>query len=142
MEKEIDMARNRGRRAKITGGFVGLPWTLLNSRAYRDLPASAAKALPSFVGKTYEHYGNAKIYEVDFTFSYKEAKIRLGFSTSTFYKVICDLMSLGFIDPVDKGGLQGDGRSCSRFRMSSRWKEYETEAFEEVRWPEFQPKIS
>jgi hypothetical protein len=134
------MGRRQGKQAKITGGFVPLTWKLLNSRAYRNLPVSASKALPFFLGKPHVPYGNTMLFEVVFDFSYREANRCLGYSNSTFHKVICDLMSLGFIDPVDKGGLRGEGRSCSQFRVSPRWEQYGTKAFKEVRWKEFKPK--
>ena len=65
---------------------------------------------------------------------------KLGFSKGTFSRVIRTLVGHGFIDPIDKGGLRGHGKSCSRFRISKRWEDYGTKEFVSVRWEEFKPK--
>ena len=132
------MAPKRGKQSKLPP-FVGMPWHLLNSQAYRELPPSAAKALPFFLGKPHIPYSNAQIFEVSFDFSYREARRRIKLGNSTFAKVIRALIGLGFIDPRDKGGLKGDGHSTSKFKVSKRWEAYGTEAFEEVSWEQFQP---
>ena len=134
------MGRSRGKRPRIAGGFVSYPWHHLNSKAYRDLPASAAKALPHFLGKPHITYANRMIFEVDFDFSYREARRRFGFSNGTFHRVLTDLMKFGFIDPVEKGGLRGLGRTGSRFKVSKRWEKYGLDDFEEIRWSSFKPR--
>jgi hypothetical protein len=120
--------------------FVPLTWALLNSRAYRECPPSAAKAIPFFLGRVkgvaHDEPGR---FLVDFSFSYGEAR-GLGFAPGTFSGVIQNLVAFGFIDPVDRGGLRGEGKSKSVFRLSRRWEKYGTDAFEKVSWKCSQPR--
>jgi hypothetical protein len=120
--------------------FVGLTWILLNSKAYTDLPFAASKALPYFLGKVKVPYGDPAKYENAFTFSYTEART-IGFSNSTFHKVICQLVEKGFIDPVDKGGLRSDGKSYNRFKLSKRWERYGEVDFTKITWNTFLPPL-
>ena len=119
--------------------FVALTWEMLNSLAYKKVPPSAAKALPFFLGKVKLLFHDPQRYLVDFTFSYTEGEM-LGFALATFSKIIQDLVCYGFIDPVDKGGLRGDGKSFNRFRLSGRWEAYGTDKFVRVEWRCFLPK--
>lgn len=119
--------------------FVALTWEMLNSKAFKDLPASAAKALPYFLGKYKYLYHDPQRSLFEFTFSYSEGK-RYGFASSTFSNVIKDLVSRGFIDPVDKGGLRSDGKSHNLFKLSRRWEKYGTPEFQKLDWKCFLPK--
>lgn len=120
--------------------FVPLTWDMLNSEAYKELPASAAKALPYFLGKVkLKNYYDAARYTIPFNFSYPEA-MKLGFSKGTHFRTICKLIELGLIDPCKRGGLRGMGYSCSEFRLSLRWIKYGTPEFIESAWQQFQPK--
>lgn len=120
---------------KIRGGFVALPWNVLNSKAYIALKPSSAKALPYFIGKGRNMQRKDKIY---FPFPYAEAD-RLGFAPATFSNLIKDLMGKGFIDPIDKGGLRSDGKSNNMFALSVRWDKYGEHDFEKVEWSTFEP---
>ena len=130
--------RPSGKKPKLPP-FVALTWDLLNSKAYRDLPFAAAKALPFFIGKPKIHFGNALLYHTDFQLSYGEGE-RLGFAPATFSKVLKALIANGFLDPIDKGGLRGNGKSCSKFRISRRWEKYGTSEFQKIDWEQFQPR--
>lgn len=103
--------------------FVALTWKLLNSRAYIKLPPSASKALPYFLGKVKTGFNDPEKYATEFTFSYPEG-LRLGFSHTTFAKIIRDLEEYGFINWVVQGGLRGKGKGYNRFKLSRRWEEY------------------
>lgn len=120
--------------------FVPIIWEILNSAAYRDLPPSAAKALPYFLGNKETRkakYNDPLKYETPFTFKYSDAE-RFGFARRTFHQVITDLMRVGFIDPVTKGGMRGCGFAKSKFKLSQRWKTYGTPRFNEVvKWEHF-----
>lgn len=127
---------------KIKGGFVAMTWTLLNSKAYQKLPASAAKALPLFLGKVQDAPGpnNPARYAQDFSHPYMEAK-RHGFGKSTFRNVICDLMKYGFIDMVRRGHYKTAGPQASTlFRLSRRWEHYGTPFFVEGDWRKYFPE--
>jgi len=133
------------KRRKLKGNklppFVPLTWQVLNSAAYKALPHSAGKALPYFLGKVKLPYRDPRKNSTAFAFSYTEAK-KYGFANATFHRVICELMSKGFIDPVDRGGLRGGGLSNSLFKLSDRWMKYGTQDFEEIEdWRKFFPQF-
>jgi hypothetical protein len=130
---------SRRRKRNVLPPFVPLPWELLNSEAYKNLPPSAAKALPYFLGKYKGGWKDVERYLLEFTFSYGEAR-GLGFSRPTFSRVIRELIAFGFIDGVDRGGLRGEGKSCSVFRLSRRWESYNTVEFKTVSWDTCQPR--
>lgn len=129
------MARQRKRDGRLPP-FVPLSWELLNSSAYKELKHSSAKALPFFLGKPKCPSTDRAYHTTVFNFSYAEAK-RLGFARSTYAGVIRNLVEKGFVDPVEKGGLRGDGNSCSLFRLSNRWKEYGKPSFKRLTWEGF-----
>jgi hypothetical protein len=118
---------------KVGEGFVALTWTVLRSRAYLELKPSTGKALPFFLGKVYGAFNDPQRYCTSFSFSYTEAD-RYGFAIATFCRVIHDLIDKGFIDPVKKGGLRGDGKSYSLYQLSHRWKKYGTAEFVQITW--------
>lgn len=119
--------------------FVALTWEILNSKAYKALPNSAAKVLPYFLGKPKFNYNDPQRYREEFSLSYREAQ-KYGFAIATHHRSISELMKKGFIDPVDKGGLRGFGRSYNLFTLSWRWKDYDKPGFEEVEWRCFKPR--
>jgi hypothetical protein len=119
--------------------FVPLPWQMLNSKAFIELPPSASKALPYFFGKVKLSFRDPQRYFAEFSFSYTEGK-RYGFALATFSKVIQALVRFGFIDPVDKGGLRGECKSFNRFKLSKRWETYGTENFLPSEWKTFLPR--
>lgn len=116
--------------------FVAIPWKILNSQAYKSLKASSAKALPYFLGKPHRIYKDPQYTADSFIFPYSEAE-KYGFAPATFSNVIKDLIAHGFIDPVEKGGLRGHGRTCSRFKLSYRWELFGTAHFQECKWESF-----
>ena len=122
-------------------GFAALPLTLLNSSAYKELHFSSAKALPYFFVKTRSWLSNPEFYQIEFPFSYREAS-RYGFAPATFFKTIKDLVSIGFVDPVRRGGKRGDGYSSSVFKMSRRWEKYGTCDFININWSTILPEKS
>lgn len=133
------MSYQRKKRSNRIRSFVMLPWDLLNHQAYIELPFAASKALPYFFGKVKFPYTDPQRYLTEFSFSYSEAD-RLGFASSTFSNTIRDLISYGFVDPVDRGGLRGCGKSNSKFKLSSRWQKYGTEDFHKIEWHCFLPR--
>lgn len=113
---------------------------MLNSKAYKDLPASPAKALPYFLGKIKTKYNDPQRYHMEFSFSYREAH-KLGFASATFSKIIQSLVGLGFINPIDKGGLRGDCKSSNIFSLSTRWEDYGKPGFKPLNWKCFLPRL-
>lgn len=133
------MGRTKRDHNKIIGGFVALTWELLNSRAYQDLTCSAAKALPYFIWKVKRSPRDPARYDAEIKFSYTEAESH-GFARATFSKVIQNLVKIGFIDPIDKGGLCSDGKSYNIFKLSRRWEKYGTDTFQPMDWKCFNPR--
>jgi hypothetical protein len=105
---------------------VRIEWKMLNSEAYKALPASAAKALPYFLGKVKRGFDDPARYTTEFSFNYGEAR-RFGFAPATYSRVIRDLVKHGFIDLVCRGGFSGGQRIKSTFRLSERWRAHESE---------------
>lgn len=120
--------------------FIALPYDLLNSLAYCQLPFAAAKALPYFFAKVKKPYSDPNRYCIEFSLSYREGK-RYGFASGTFARVVRDLVKFGFVDPVDKGGLRSDGKSCNLFRLSRRWEDFGRSNFHEIDWSCFLPRL-
>jgi hypothetical protein len=128
-----------GKRAGKLPPFVALSWSMLNSPAYKKMPHSVGHALPYWLGKVKRPYNDPAFYTTQFSFSYAEAK-QLGFASSTWAGVIKAVVAFGFVDPVDKGGLRGDGLSCNLFKLSKRWQEYGKPSFKQVEWNEYFPR--
>lgn len=116
--------------------FVKMHFTILNSLAYKDLPGSACKLLPLIIAKVRSEITNPERHTTIFQFPYGAA-LRFGVSKSTFFKVICDLVKFGFIDPVTKGGLRSDGKVCSTYKLSCRWEQYGTKEFRILDYKQF-----
>lgn len=119
--------------------FVAIDWAILNGQAYKKLTHSSRACLPYWLGKPKKLFSDPEYYEIEFIFPYAEAA-RYGFARATFSRIIRDLVDIGFVDPVSKGGLRGDGKSCNKFSLSNRWREYGKQAFKGSSWNEFIPK--
>jgi len=111
---------------------------MLNHKAYISLTFAARAALPYFLGKIKSPYRDSQRYFEHFQLSYTEAQ-NYGFHRTTFFRIICELVEKGFIDPVERGGLKGFGRSFNKFRLSARWKRYGMADFEEKDWKTIPP---
>ena len=121
--------------------FVPLLCRMLNHKAYIDLSASAAKALPYFLWKVKNSdYRDERRYLEPFEFSYTEAE-SYGFSRKTFARVIRELVRKGFIDPYERGGLKSGGFGYNKFRLSLRWEDYGKQNFERKEWYQFPPHL-
>ena len=104
--------------------FVALSWELLNSKSYQELNFASAKVLPYFLGKPKLRFDDPNYYESVFNFSYGEAE-KLGFARETFSRSVKDLQEKGFIVKVCSGGLRGDSKSYSKYRLNDEWKDEE-----------------
>ena len=69
----------------------------------------------------------------EIVFPYKEAKKRFKIPKSSFARAIDSLIKYGFIDIAHLGGgLIGD---CTRYCISNRWRNYDTERFVQKKRP-------
>lgn len=116
--------------------FVAIKLDLLNSKAFTSLPFAPRAMLPYFFAKIRVPLDDPARYKTSFIFPYGEA-LRYGCARRTFFKVICDLMAYGFIDPVTKGAKRGSCKTVSAFRLSDRWRAYRQPDFKVVRWQGF-----
>lgn len=124
---------SRGRKPKINRNpFIQFTFKMINSRAYKELPASSSKGLPFFLAKVKRPINDPQRYLEIFSLSYEELKRATKFSDATCSKVFRDLVRFGFIDPVSKGGLRGHGKSFSQYKLSTRWEQYGHADFREI----------
>ncbi len=112
---------------------MAVPWAVLNSKAYRELPGTAAKMLPLFLGKPKVPLSDKQYHRFEFTFTYREG-IAYGCARKTFSNVVKALVRFGFVDPVKKGGRRSFGLGPSVFKLSQRWERYGACNFERVDW--------
>ena len=104
--------------------FVAISWDILNSTSYKEINFASAKLLPYLLGKPKLRFDDPNYYESIFNFSYGEAK-KLGFSRETFARCIRDLEAWGFLIKVSSGGLRGESKSYSKYRLGTGWKDRE-----------------
>lgn len=126
------MGKKRKDRNKIPDHFVALTYELLDSKAFKELNGAALKALILFLKKVHT-YNPIDRYQSQFTFTYPEAAKR-GLAHSSFSRALKELIEIGFIECVSRGGMRFEGNSCSQYRLSKRWEKYGTPEFEK-RWP-------
>lgn len=119
----------RKKQNRIQGGFVAITYEMINSKAYRELNGAALKALIICMRKvkTYDLYDR---YKFQFSLTYPEAK-KQGLWHSAFNRGMKQLQKVGFIDVVMRGGMRFQGKACSLYRLSRRWKEYKTPNFKQ-----------
>lgn len=104
----------------------------MNSPAFRALPPRGHKALPHFQAKVKLAINNPQRYMEQFTLSYGELKQATGMTDQTCSKTFQDLVKFGLIDPVEKGGLRGHGKTCSKYKLSRRWERFGQTNFQDV----------
>ena len=126
------MARKRKERNKIIGGFVAITYEMMDSKALRELNGAALKTLILCYRKIKTHNPIDR-YQTPFTFTYPEAA-KHGIGHSSFSRALKELIEIGFIECVSKGGMRFEGNSCSQYRLSKRWEKYGTLEFEK-KWP-------
>jgi hypothetical protein len=111
------------KRQKIQGQFVPLEKILLESNAYKSLGKLAKIAFIYF--KLDIKNGHDK--RVVLTIS-QAKKFSVCSSPSSFIKIKRELVSNGFLDPFEPGGLS----EPSSFILSDRWKNFGTINFRQV----------
>jgi hypothetical protein len=109
---------------------------MMESKAFRSLPAKAMWVLLRFTQKqtwSESRVGGRKqiVYENNrLIFTYTEAKY-FDIPSSTFLRSIRVLVARGFLDVEHRGGTFGHGeiRDYSRYKLSNRWKHWNTDDF-------------
>lgn len=123
--------REKEKRSPPKPGYVAMPWELILSPAFKELKPTAIKALLHFRGETQLFFMDRMFLKTNVSITYPKA-CKLGFGRTTFYDAICNLVAIGFIDPVSKGGLRGNGKTSAIFRNSDRWEQYGQKDFEVI----------
>ena len=126
------MARKRKERNRIEGPFVPITYEMMDSKAFEELNATALKTLILSFRKVKTNNPIDR-YQTQFTFTYPEAA-KHGLGHSSFSRALKELIAIGFIDCVSKGGMRFEGNSSSQYRLSKRWEKYGTHGFEK-KWP-------
>ncbi|MBT3509309.1 MAG: hypothetical protein HN472_07170 [Nitrospina sp.] len=113
----------KNRRQRIEGQFVPLQYILLDSLAYQSLGNS------SKVGLIYFYKDKKNVHQETAILTFPQAK-KYGVcqSSTTFDSIKKELVEKGFLNPFVPGGL---GKH-SIFKISSRWKLYGTDRFNEI----------
>jgi hypothetical protein len=110
---------------------------MMESKAFRSLSGKAMWVLLRFIQKQpwYESRiggRRQRVYENNgLTFTYSEAEY-FDIPSSTFLRSIKVLVELGFIDVEHRGGTFGHGeiKDYTRFKLSNRWKAWDTDDFQ------------
>lgn len=106
---------------------------MFESLPFRLLSAKAMWTLLRFLQKrtwTNGRRGRPVYSDEPLSLTYSEADA-FGISRAQFHRTLRRLVELGFLDPVHRGGAYG--RDPSTYRVSSRWEDYGTPQFREVK---------
>jgi hypothetical protein len=126
------MTRSKKTRNKlpIGGSFTPLLDAVHNSEAYKKLNGNAVKLYLRMykVARTAAlKLGCSSENDVQFNFTYSEAKRVLGFSQSTTRRCLHELWEKGLISVVRIGGVTASdkkGRLSSSYQLCGKWKTY------------------
>ncbi len=124
------MKRRNGHN-KIAGGFVAIPYEMMDHPAFRELSEAAMRVLLWCIRKTNRQ--DVDRHNVVFQLSYPEAKNKLRMVDTTFRRAMIQLHKAGFIDYYSPGGLRKDGKAAKGYKLSRRWKNWGQDSFEERR---------
>ncbi|MBA7642833.1 hypothetical protein ES703_50542 [subsurface metagenome] len=124
------MSKKKKNRNKIDGSYSVIEHNLANSEAFKDLNIHTKWLYMEF--KFRFHGDNRK----HITLTYKEA-IKF-MSINTFIKSRNKLIERGFIDVIERGGLE---KQPAIYGLSDRWKGYGTKDFVKVDIKKILPKI-
>lgn len=122
--------RRKAKESIGGGGFVPITYEMINSRAYKELSGSSLRTLILCLRKVKTH-DKVDRFKYHFAFTYPEAK-KEGLGDASFCRGLQQLQRVGFIDCVIRGGLRCDGKACSQYKLSQRWKKYGTPDFKEL----------
>lgn len=130
MREVLDQKIERGRQAANLpkAGYIAIENVMFQSAAFRSLSKSSMLVLLKFLQKRHviKKKGRRKgpvEYNVNgIPFSYPEAKTSLGLSTAGFYRSLCQLFEVGFLEFDHQGGAFK--KDTSRFNLVNRWVFY------------------
>ena len=123
------MSKKKKNRNKIDGNWSYIEHNILNSEAWKGLKAHTKWLYFEFKIRWYTD--NTR----NITLTYKEA-IKI-MSINTFIKDRNKLIERGFIDIVERGGLE---KQPAIYGLSNRWKKYGTKDFVKIEIKDILPK--
>lgn len=124
------MGKKKKNRNKIDGEFTYIEKNIINSEAWKGLKAHTKWLYFEYRSRW---YGNNTHHII---FTYKEAKNIM--AIDTFIKCRNKLIERGFIDVINRGGLE---KESAIYGLSDRWKKYGTKDFIKVNIKKILPKI-
>ncbi|MBA7533765.1 hypothetical protein ES705_26009 [subsurface metagenome] len=124
------MSKKKKNKNKINGNWSYIEHNILNSEAWKGLKAHTKWLYFEF--KVRWHTDNTR----NIIFTQKEIKKVM--AIETFYKSRDQLIERGFIDIIERGGLE---KQPAIYGLSDRWKKYGTKGFVEVDIKDIFPKI-
>ena len=123
------MTKKKKNRNKIDGSYSVIEHNLANSEAFKDLKSHTKWLYMEFKIRFYGD--NAK----HIILTYKEAVKVM--SINTFIKCRNKLIERGFIDVIERGGLE---KQPAIYGLSDRWKKYGTKDFVKIDIKKILPK--
>tara|TARA_B100001964_G_C13791009_1_gene404479 strand:- start:106 stop:573 length:468 start_codon:yes stop_codon:yes gene_type:complete len=116
---------NRKKRQKIEGRFVPLQHNLLTSPAFTSLSTTAKVAYVYFL------FDIKRGDQTEVILTFEQAKkYSVCSSPTTFMEIKKELVSKGFLDQLESGGLN----KPSKFKISYMWKKHGTNLFEDKKY--------
>ena len=115
---------------KINGSFTPILNEVHDSLAYKEISGNSAKMyirLIEVARKLALKSGNFSEGNVQFNYTYSEAKRVLGFSESTTRRCLKELWAKGFISVIKIGGVTASdkrGRMSSVYQLCGNWRTY------------------
>lgn len=110
---------------KQYGAFSRIEVAMQKSAAFQSLSASAIRVLLWAITQNFKSATrNDFNVKPDFKMTNVEAKKNYNLNSATFTKAKKQLEDRGFIEWVQRGGLKGCNGVCSRFCLSSKWKDW------------------
>lgn len=117
----------RGRQAANLpkAGYIAIDNTMFSSAAFLSLSKSSILVLLRFLQKRHvikkkgKRRGAPEYNVQNIPFSYPEAKASLGLSTAGFYRSLCQLFELGFLEFYHQGGEYK--KDTSTFNLVNGW---------------------
>jgi len=124
------MSKKKKNRNKIDGNWSYIEHNILNSEAWKGIKIYTKWLYFEF--KIRWHTDNT--YHIIFT----QEEIKKIMAIGTFYKSRDQLIERGFIDVIERGGLE---KQPAIYGLSNRWKKYGTKDFVKIDIKKILPKI-
>jgi hypothetical protein len=106
---------SRKRKNRIPGGFVIVPYVMMDTEAWKNLSGNAIKIYLEIHKRNWEGIK----YGEEFIMPYGYYRDKTGISKPAFYKILKSLTEQGFLEKTEHGGLFG---KASKYKSVEGWK--------------------